>query len=683
MQKKSNITIGLIGNPNTGKSTLFNVLTGARQHVGNWPGKTVEKKEGKFNYRKNRIKLVDLPGSYSLAAYTEEEIVASEFILQEKPDVVVQILDAQNLERNLLLTIQLIELDVPLVLAINMLDLAKKSKVKIDFRELAKLLNAPVIPIEAKNKKGIPDLMEAIFKQAHSPRVSNMKLRYGNNIDESLEKIKNFIKKQDRGIPKNELGWIALKLLEGDARVEQSIIQKPYYLKLKILVEKSATHLKHVFGKDTHIFLNSTRYGFIKGLSREILKKQKADAQNNSDKIDSLLTNKFLGIPIFLSMLWLMFQATFIFSEPLMGKIEIFFVFLSNQITELFFSWGISEWLISLVTDGIIGGVGGVLVFVPIIGILFLCMAILEDSGYMARVAYVMDRLMHRIGLHGKAFLPLVLGFGCNVPGIMATRTLESKRDRLITMLINPFMSCGAKLPVYALFAGAFFSAHQGWVIFSLYTLGIIVAIVIGLISKKLFSKKLSAPFVIELPPYRLPVLQGVLIHAWKKIWIFLKKAGTIILSFSIIMWFLASLPASVEYGARESWAGEIGAAAAPVFKPLGFGNWQASMALISGLVAKEVVVGTFGTLYGVADVDSEAGGISLSQSLQNDFTPLAAYSFMVFVLLYIPCIATLAVIKRETNSWKWMIFAAFYTITTAWIVAFIVYQGGRLIGFT
>lgn len=684
MEKKSKLVIGLTGNPNTGKSTLFNALTGARQHVGNWPGKTVEKKDGNFTHKNKKINLVDLPGSYSLTAYTEEETVTADFILEEKPDVVVQILDTQNLERNLFMTIQLIELQAPLVLALNMADLAKKNGIKIDIKELSTLLNIPVVTIDAKRKKGIDELMDTVVKQASSNKRSKIKLTYGTEVNDELEKIKDFIKNNEKNTKQDNLDWITLKLLEGDLRAEQKLIQKPYYIELKSLVEKSVTHLERIFNKDIHNILANTRYGFIKGLSREIIKKDKNHKkQNISDKVDYLLINKFLGIPIFLIIAWLMFQTTFTFSEPLIGWIESLFGFIGEHVSTSLTSWLFPPWVTSLIVDGVIGGVGGVLVFVPIIGILFLIMAILEDSGYMARVAYVMDKLMHRIGLHGKAFIPMILGFGCNVPGIMATRTLKTKKDRLLTILINPFMSCGARLPVYALFTGAFFSAYQGWVIFSLYFLGVIVAIIMGLIFKKIFSKSLSSPFVIELPPYRWPAITGLLIHAWEKVWIFIKKAGTIILAFSIIIWALASFPAGVEYGSQESLAGQMGETISPVFEPLGFGNWQSSVALIFGFVAKEVVVGTFGTLYGIEDVESASGTSSLTDALQNDFTPLSAYAFMVFVLLYIPCMAVLAVVKRETNSWKWPLFMILYTTGIAWILAFIVYQGGKLLGFS
>jgi len=684
MQTKSSLIIGLTGNPNVGKSTLFNTLTGAHQHVGNWPGKTVEKKQGEFTYQGKKIKVVDLPGSYSLTAYTEEEAITSDFILEEKPDVIVQIVDAGNLKRNLFVTIQLIELGAPLVIALNMVDSAKEAGHKINIKVLSELLNVPVVEMDARDKRDLDSFMKTVFAKAFSGKeLAKIKLTYGTDVNNELEKIKQFIREKERSISEDELNWTALKLLEGDYRAEQKITQKSYYSELEPLVQKSIARLRKIYNKDINTILAHTRYGFIKGLSEDVVGRHRISKHKKLvDKFDHLVTNRFLGIPFFAGVAWVLFQATFKLSEPLMGWIESFFGFIGENLASLMEAWRAPAWVSSLLVDGVIGGVGGVLVFVPIIGILFLLMALLEDSGYMARVAYVMDKFMHSIGLHGKAFIPLILGFGCNIPGIMATRTLETKKDRLLTILINPFMSCGARLPVYVLFAGAFFSAYQGWVIFSLYFLGIMVAIIMGFLFKKFLFKKLSSPFVIELPPYRWPAVKGVLIHAWERVWLFIKKAGTIILVFSIIIWFLASVPFGVDYGSQDSLAGSIGQTISPAFKPLGFDNWQSSVALMFGFVAKEVVVSTFGTLYGVEDVESEEGGVSLSDSLQNDFTPLAAYAFMVFVLLYIPCMAVLAVVKRETNSWKWPLFMMGYTTAIAWFFAFLVYQGGKLLGF-
>ncbi|MBA4337020.1 ferrous iron transport protein B [bacterium] len=677
MEKKSNIKVGLTGNPNVGKSTLFNALTKSKQHVGNWPGKTVEKKDGYLNYNGTKIQFVDLPGSYSLTAYTQEEAITTTFVLEETPDVVVQIVDAQNLERNLFMTIQLIEMSAPLVLAVNLDDLARKEGRVVDTKKLSLLLNTPVVVIDARHKKGIDTLIEAIIKKSGNKNKSKIKLTYGAEVNEKVQKIRNFIAKNDKQMRENELDWITIKLLEGDIRVDQKLIKKTYYIELKSLTEKSVSHLETVFGKDIHNILANTRYGFIKGLSTQVIKCRKNSGKRNfAQTVDCLLTNKFLGIPIFLIVAWLMFQSTFTLSEPLMGLMESLFIYIGNHISVVLESIQSPYWINSLVIDGIIGGVGGILTFIPIIGILFLIIAILEDSGYMARVAYVMDKSMQKIGLQGKAFIPMMLGFGCNVPGIMATRALETKSDRLLTILINPFMSCGARLPVYVLFTGAFFSAYQGWIIFSLYILGVLIAIIMGFVFRKILSKKSLSPFVIELPPYRWPSITGLLIHVWEKIWLFIKKAGTVILAFSIIIWALASFPAGVDYGTRESFAGQIGETIAPVFKPLGFGNWQSSVALISGFTAKEVIISTFGTIYNAEE------GSSLEVALKNNFTPLSAYSFMVFILLYVPCVAVLAVVKRETNSWKWPIFMVFYTTLIAWTMSFIVYRGGILFGF-
>ena len=682
MAKSNKILIGLIGNPNVGKSTLFNALTGSKQHTGNWPGKTVEKKEGEFTCNNQKIKLVDLPGSYSLTPYTEEEEVASNFVFQKKPDIVIQIIDAQNLERNLFMTIQLLELGAPLVLALNMIDLAKLEGIKINHQELSNLLGIPVINIDAKKETGLNNLIKAALEKSKLKKEKKtIKLTYSTEINKKIKKIKKIIRKNDNDI--KNINFLSLKLLENDKRIVQQLAKKPYYSDLKKEVNKNIKHLTNFYNKDISTILANTRYGFIKGLSKDVLKrKNKKKNTKWLDKVDNLVTNKYFGVPLFLIIAWLLFQSTFKLSEPLVNLIENLFGWIGKLLFSLLEKVNTPEWIISLIIDGILGGVGGVLTFVPIIGILFFLIALLEQSGYMTRVAYVMDKLMHRLGLHGKAFIPLIISFGCNVPGVMATRTLQNKSDRLLTILISPFMSCGARLPVYALFAGAFFSAHQGLIIFSMYFLGIMVAIVMGLFFKKILFKKLSSPFVIELPPYRLPAIKGILIYVWERIWIFIKKAGTVILLFSIIIWFLASIPLGVDYGSQDSLAGFLGQKISPIFEPLGFGNWQTSVALMFGFVAKEVVVGILGTLYGINNIESETGATSLSNSLQSDFTPLSAYAFIVFVLLYIPCIAMLATVRRETNSNIWPLFMIGYTTTIAWIMAFIIYQGGKFLGF-
>jgi ferrous iron transport protein B len=599
MEKKNQLNICLIGNPNVGKSTLFNSLTGARQHVGNWPGKTVEKKEGSFVHKGKTIKIVDLPGSYSLYPYTEEESVVSDFLSNDRSDTIVQIVDAQNLVRNLYLTTQLIDLKKPLILALNMNQSAEKQGISVNVVLLSEVLGIPVIPIDSRNKKSLIGLLDEIIA--------------------------------DR---------------------------------------KKTPSLKNIG------FLPSERYRYIKDLvNKAIFRNKKPTVTGLEEKIDRIVTNKHLGIPIFLVIMLVVFQVSFSLSAPLENMLERILNLLAVDVDSFLRRLGASKLFISLITEGIVSGVGGVLTFVPVIGFLYFFISVFEDSGYMARVAYVMDFLMMKLGLHGKAFISLILGFGCNVPGIMATKTLENERDRLLAILINPFVSCAARLPIYVLFTGIFFADNQGWVIFSLYVMGIIVAILSGLLFQRLFVKKEASPFFIELPPYRLPSLTGIVLHVWTRVWLFIKRAGTLILAFSVIIWVLASFPAGVEYGSEKSYFGLIGQTLTPFFRPLGFGNWKSATALMFGLVAKEVVVSAFGTLY--------KAGSSLEAALRHDFTPLAAYSFMVFALLYIPCIAVLAAIKKETNSWKWPLFTIVYTTFVAWIVSFFIYQGGKLLGFS
>lgn len=712
------IRIALAGNPNVGKSTLFNRWTGMRQHVGNWPGKTVEKKEGTFHYNQQEIEVVDLPGNYSLTAYSVEEVVSRDYIVHEKPDVIVNVIDAANIERNLYLTVQMMELGANVVLALNMNKFAFEKGLKINKNQLSQLLGVPVIEIEAVDDTGSEQLLQTIIKVSKSPNIVLGRLEYGNEVSEHVEQIKNIIDQDISGLEAPS-SWIALKLMEDDPEIIKKIEETGKGQRVIGEVKKIQRHFNDVFGDDADAAITDARYGFIAGLVSESVKKPKIDKITRSDLIDRIVTHKYLGIPIFLLIMWLTFQITFTVGDPLGGYIEEAFALLGETI-----SANLGEgFLTSFIVDGIIGGVGGVLVFVPIIFILFLILSLLEDSGYLARAAFVMDRFMHKlVGLHGKSFIPMILGFGCAVPGIMATRTLENERDRFLTMLIVPFMSCSARLPVYALLGAAFFSAYQGWVIFSLYILGIVVAIIMAAIFKKTIFKGMSAPFVMELPPYRIPTAKGAIIHMWERGVLFLKKAGTLILALSVVIWALSSLPVGVEYASQESITGQIGTVLSPVFEPLGFGEWQATVAIIYGFVAKEVVVSTFGIIYGVGedgsgenaektDTGESSGEISNEQAsgeassesvdetasdeevapeenpgfiaaIQGVFTPLSAYAYMVFVLLYIPCLATLATIRRETNSWKWPAFAAGYTFAVAYVVSLVVYQGGLLLGF-
>lgn len=673
-EKSKTIRVALTGNPNCGKTTLFNNFTGMRQHVGNWPGKTVEKKQGTFTFNDNKINVIDLPGTYSLTAYSIEEIIARDYIVEEKPDVVVQIVDACNLERNLYLTVQLIELGANVILALNMNNFARKMGLKIDEKKLSKLLGIPVIKIEAIDNTGKSNLIRSMLKASKSVIRIKSSIRYNQEIEEHLSQLEKIVSKsvdiRNNLSPK----WIALKLLENDKQVIKKISKIKDSNNVIKKTKEIQKHLNVVFGEDVDAAIADSRYGFIAGLIRESVEKPKIDKITRSDYIDRVITNKFLGIPIFLLVMYLMFQFTFTLAAPLMDLIDGFFGFLGEAVTGIITLLGGPDWLISLFADGIIGGVGSVIIFLPNILLLFLIISFLEDSGYMARAAFIMDKVMHKIGLHGKSFIPMILGFGCNVPAIMATRTLENKKDRILTILINPFMSCGARLPVYILFVSAFFSNYQGLVIFSLYLLGIIVAIFMGFIFKNTLFKGRSSPFVMELPPYRLPTIKGTLIHMWERGKLFMIKAGTIIFSVVLVIWFLGSVPFGVEYGSEHSAIGIIGKAIIPIFEPLGLGAWQTSVALLFGVLAKEVVVGTLGTLYGV-------GEEGLGMVLRTVFTPLTAYVFMVFTLLYIPCVATLAAIKRETNSWGWMSFSIFYLLIVAWVVSFIIYRVGLLIG--
>ena len=667
------IKIALAGNPNVGKSTLFNQLTGMKQHVGNWPGKTVEKKEGSFKYKGNELDVIDLPGNYSLNAYSVEEIVSRDYIVDENPDVIVNIVDAGNLERNLYLTVQMIELGANLVLALNMNKFADEKGFNIDTLKLSELLGIPVVKIEAVDKTGFNELMKNVLEVSKSPNDVSGRIKYGHEISEHVEQLEEIINKNISTINAPS-SWTALKLLEEDKEVVKKIEESQNGPKVSSEVKKIQKHLNDVFGDDVDAAVTDARYGFIAGLMQESIQKPKIDKVTRSDLIDRVVTNKYLGLPIFLFIMWLTFEITFTVGAPFQDLIDAGFSGLGGIIS----AYLGDGFLSSLLVDGVIGGVGGVAVFIPMIFLLFLMLSILEDSGYMARAAFVMDKVMHKlVGLHGKSFIPMILGFGCCVPGIMATRTLENEKDRFLTMLIVPFMSCSARLPVYALFVAAFFSAYQGWVLFSIYLLGIVVAILVASLFKKTLFKGMSSPFVMELPPYRRPTVKGALIHMWERGYLFIRKMGTVILAFSILIWILSSLPVGVEYASQGSITGHLGTAIAPVFAPLGFGDWQSSVALIFGFFAKEVVVSTFGSLYSVGD-----DGGALSAALQGTFTPLTAYGFMVFVLLYIPCLATFTAIRRETNSWKWPLFSAGFSLVIAWVAAFIIYNGGLLLGF-
>ena len=668
------LIVGLAGNPNVGKTTVFNQLTGMRQHVGNWPGKTVERAEGHFSHGDYDYDVVDLPGNYALSAHSMEEIVSRDFIVDDDSDVIVNVVDAANLERNLYLTVQMMELGANLVMALNMNDFAKKKDHIIDIKLMSELLGFPVIEINAKTKDGFEELLTTVEKASKNPIDSSEKLSYGNEIKGHLASIQQLIE-QDSSLLDVPSIWTAIKLLEKDSIVIEKVQQSSKSSQIMVEVDKVASHLYDVYQEGAEEVIANARYSFIDGLMAEAVKRPAVEKETTTDKIDRIVTNRILAIPIFIIIMYLLFQLTFTIATPFVDLIDAGFCALGEYLAEAVGN----EMLGSFLQDGLIGGVGGVLVFLPQIILMFLFLSILEDSGYLARAAFTLDKIMHSlVGLHGKAFIPMILGFGCGVPAVMATRTMENESDRLLSMMLIPFMSCTARLPIYSIFIAAFFTANQGLILLSIYLLGIVVALIVAGILKRTMFKGLSAPFVMELPTYKVPSVKGVLLHTWDKTKGFLRKAGTIILGAAIVIWILSYLPMGVEYGSQECVLGMIGTAIAPIFAPLGFGTWQAGIAILTGLVAKEVVVSTFATLGGLEEDDEEG----VTELVHDAFTPLSAYSFMAFCLLYVPCFASLGAIKQETNSWKWPLTMACITLVTAYIVSLLIYNVGLLAGF-
>jgi ferrous iron transport protein B len=719
------ITIALAGNPNSGKTTIFNNLTGAHQKVGNWPGVTVEKKEGTATYNGYTIQVVDLPGTYSLTAYSQEEIIARNYIIEEKPDLVVNVIDASNLERNLYLASQLIDLGVKLVFALNMVDLAQSRGQIIDHEQLALLMGVSIIPTVGTKNQGTTELLEAIVRVTEDKEsvTRHIHIDYGRELEEEITKLQGLMQSVTSSVDKHHARWMATKLLENDEEIVKEIEKIPRKKAMLEQLEQSKSRLQHILGDDPETLIADRRYGFIHGALTETLRHTHKDRRYVSDQVDQVLTNRLLGFPIFIFFIWAMFQLTFNLGRYPMAWIDAGVGVLAQFVGGL-----MGEGLLKgLVVDGIIGGVGGVAVFLPNIFILFFCIALFEDTGYMARAAFIMDKVMHTLGLHGKSFIPMIMGFGCNVPAIMATRVLESRRDRILTILINPLISCSGRLPVYVLIAGALFGARAGNVTFSIYLIGIALAILMGQIFKRTLFRGEIAPFVLELPPYRMPTLKGTIIHMWERGSIFIKKMGGVILLGSIIVWALSSFPQSVDYARdyegqkrriqeeyataiqgtdkeqatmlaeerarkiaeveilrkrefqEKSLLGRLGKVIAPVLHPLGF-DWRAGVALLTGFVAKEIVVSTFGVLYQVGGEEGEEDK-GLRAAIQNAMTPLIGYAFMIFILVYTPCLATVAAIRRETGSWGWTAFSVGYGLALAWILAFIIYQGGMFLG--
>ncbi len=664
---KKQIRVALAGNPNVGKTTIFNAITGAKQQVGNFPGVTVEKISGKKMYKGYNLEFIDLPGTYSLTAYSLDEIVARNYIINEKPDVVVQIVDATNLERNLYLTTQLMELGAKVVIALNMFDLAKNRGDTFDTKKMEDFLEIPVVETVGNKGSGINQLLDVILIESEKGPHHEHDISYGNKIEWEIKKIREILEKDEELLKRYRLRWLCVKLLEGDENIIKKLKGSPVRKQIKEL-------LSTIDQEEYEVTMADKRYEAIKAVLPQVCTRLEEE-MTVSDMIDKVLTNKYLGIPIFLALMWGAFELTFTFAIPFMDLIDIGFARLGSYV-----SANVSpEWLASFISDGIIGSVGFVLIFVPPIFILFLLISFLEESGYMARAAFIMDRLMYKIGLPGKSVVPMLMGFGCNVPAIMATRTINDKKDRLVTILVNPFMSCGARLPVYILLAGVFFGRAAGALIFIMYVIGIAVAIFSAKLFRKTVLKGEPAPFIIELPPYRFPTLRSSAVYTWERGKSYLKKAGTIILLGAIIIWFLAYFPLEAEYGSGDSYAGMLGKVVSPLLAPLGF-DWKITIALIFGFVAKEIVVGSLGVLYGAGD--DEAALTDKLGASDSGIYPLNALGLMVFTLLYTPCIATIAVIKQETGSWKWALFSVAYSISIAWIVVFIIFQFGRLIGF-
>lgn len=780
----ASLTVALAGNPNCGKTTIFNNLTGARQHVGNYPGVTVERREGFRKHDGKEILMVDLPGTYSLTAQSLDEIVARNVIIDEKPDIIVNILDASNLERNLYLAVQLLELERPVILGLNMADVADNMGVVIDDAALSSKLNIPVVRMVGNRNRGTNELLEVVSKTAEKGDNRTFSIDYGAEIEAMIEDIMYALASLTDA--KYPLRWLAVRLLEDDKNVRAKIQEISGGLKVLEKVDSCRSELALLFEDELDVVMAQKRYRFAGEVCREVITNQRDDKQTISDKIDNVLTHRIFGLPIFFGIVWLLFNIVFTVGAYPQGWMEEGVKLLSQSVSANMADGDLK----SLIVDGIIGGVGSVIVFLPNILLLFFGISILEDSGYMSRAAFLMDRVMRAVGLHGKSFIPLLLGFGCNVPAIMGTRTLENPRDRMVTILVAPFMSCSARLPVYTLLTGAFFSeAIAGTVLFSVYFVGIVLAVGMAMVFRKLLFPGDAEPFVMEMPPYHLPTVRSMLTHMWERSVLYLKKAGTLILAASILVWFMTNYPSDVPYSkdfdqakeqatelfeaqvlsqvlqplgiekleddaeltamvaaAREtgeesdkeviseevnaanisadedlaepstelskatlasayvalesdynseierldkeqaseklanSYAGRLGHFMEPAIKPLGF-DWKIGVGLVSAVAAKEVLVSTLGSIYSVGGDENDFTALQDSLQADSGLTPLAAYSLMIFTLIYSPCLAALSVIRRETNSWKWTSFAFVYSTALAWVISFAIFQVGTALG--
>lgn len=714
--KRRTINVALVGNPNCGKTSLFNIASGAHEHVGNYSGVTVDAKEGFFDFQGYRFRIVDLPGTYSLSAYSPEEIYVRRHIIDQTPDIIINVVDASNLERNLYLTTQLIDMNVRMVVALNMYDELEASGNTLDYVKLGELFGVPMLPTVSRTGRGVENLFHVIitlyeggdfldkkgkvsaeiledFRQWHKEYVPDhafgthqeeeehprgffrhIHINHGPELERSIDAVKLVISENENIRHKYSTRFLSIKLLENDKDLEGMVKTLPNGDKILEVRDREKQRIREVMNEDSEQAITDAKYGFISGALRETFVDNHQDKERMTRVIDAIVTHRVWGFPIFFLFMFLMFEVTFVLGaypqDWIESLVNVIGTFISNNMAE--------GPLKDLLIDGIIGGVGGVIVFLPNILILYLFISLMEDSGYMARAAFIMDKIMHKMGLHGKSFIPLIMGFGCNVPAVLASRTIENRKSRLVTILINPLMSCSARLPIYLLLVGVFFPHHASLVLLSIYSLGIILAVVMARLFSRFLVKGDDTPFVMELPPYRMPTSKAIFRHTWEKGAQYLRKMGGVIMVASIIIWVLGYYPRPSEsmdlaQQQENSYIGRIGKAIEPAIEPLGF-DWKLGIGILSGVGAKELVVSSLGVLY--AD-DAEADETTLAQRLP--ITPLVAYGYMVFILLYFPCVATLAAIRQEAGGWKWAAFAAAYTTILAWIMSFAVYQIGGL----
>ena len=683
-ERRRVIRVALVGNPNCGKTSLFNVASGSHEHVGNYSGVTVDAKEGSFEHGGYTFKIVDLPGTYSLSAYSPEELYVRKNLIEEVPDVVINVVDASNLQRNLYLTTQLIDMNLRVVMALNMYDELNAKGDRLDIKQLGWLLGMPVVPTVSRTGKGVDDLFNTviqIYEKADPSLARHIHINHGAELERSINRLKDLISKTEDIRSKYSTRYLAIKYLENDKEIDEVVEALSNRDEIIAARFEENARVRGLIGSGLESSMVDAKYAFVQGALAETYapSSRKRKWHTLTDKIDSIVTNKWLAFPIFFFLLYLVFNTTFVVGEYPMRWIEwlveTFGAFVASMMSD--------GWLKDLVVDGIIGGVGSVLVFLPNILLLYLFISLLEDSGYMARAAFIMDRLMHKIGLHGKSFIPMIMGFGCNVPAVMATRTIESRKSRIITMLIIPLMSCAGRMPVYVLIAGAFFPHHAGLVLLGLYALGILLAVLAAKVMSRFFKDD-DLPFVMELPPYRIPTGRSIFRHTWEKGRQYLQKMSGIILICSVVIWFLGYFPnhdaySSVKEQQEHSFIGYVGKTMEPVLEPLGF-DWRMGVGIVAGVGAKELVVSTLGVMY--ADEEPVAAGqpqpgseTRLQKALVRSVTPAGALAYMVFILLYFPCIATFVAIKNESGGWKWAIITAVYTIILAWVAAFITFR--------